>query len=166
MDIMQPFSLTDGKNKCWLLAMVFLTACRFTRSRGPDPFWRRQMYFRMAWRYYGRSRNCWVLALRRVHKALKKATLARQLKKIQMRKLWGQRINAGCYEHGCEKDIFLEGIAQSNIGLNKQMLAQLAIYEPRTFKSLVDLAKKQQLEAGITQNGLVAPSGVITRGML
>ena len=44
------------------------------------------------------------------------------------------------------------------------MLSQLAIYEPRSFKSLAEVAKRAQLERGIGIAGLTPPEGVIVRG--
>jgi len=48
--------------------------------------------------------------------------------------LWETRITAGCEEHNVTYPLFREGLARCNILLNRKTLADLAIWEPRTFK--------------------------------
>jgi large subunit ribosomal protein L20 len=48
--------------------------------------------------------------------------------------LWETRITAGCEEHNMTYPLFREGLARCNILLNRKTLADLAIWEPRTFK--------------------------------
>lgn len=52
----------------------------------------------------------------------------------QLLQLWETRITAGCEEHNMTYPLFREGLARCNILLNRKTLADLAIWEPRTFK--------------------------------
>ncbi|CAL7952493.1 unnamed protein product [Xylocopa violacea] len=120
--------------------MVFLTAQLFTRSRGPDEFWRKRQIFKLAAHYIGRKRNCYSITIRNVHRALLKATKGRKLKKQDMKELWETRLDAAANEHGINLKVLREGLTRCNILLNRKSLSNLAIWEPRTFKSLADIA--------------------------
>ncbi len=60
----------------------------------------RELVFRLAKGFRGRSKNCWRLARLRVEKALTRSFEGRKEKKRTNRALWIQRINAGAREHG------------------------------------------------------------------
>uniref|UniRef100_A0A7E4ZVD1 39S ribosomal protein L20, mitochondrial n=1 Tax=Panagrellus redivivus TaxID=6233 RepID=A0A7E4ZVD1_PANRE len=61
-----------------------------------------------------------------------------------------QRLNAALAEHHLDYARFRSILDQAHILLDNIVLAQLAVYEPRTFKSLVDLTKKLLLSEGRT----------------
>ncbi|XP_058450075.1 large ribosomal subunit protein bL20m [Malaya genurostris] len=121
--------------------MVFTTVVNLVRSRGPDEFWRKRKIFKLAAHYMGRPRNCYSITIRSVHRALAYATKGRALKKQDMRELWTQRINAGCEQHGMQYDAFQSGLYQNEILLNRKVLADLAIWEPRTFEALARISQ-------------------------
>ncbi|XP_041377723.1 39S ribosomal protein L20, mitochondrial-like [Gigantopelta aegis] len=146
--------------------MVFLTVACMIRSGGPPRYWKRAMYRRLAWHYFGRKRNCYGISIRYVRRALRYSSQARVLKKKQMKKLWETRISAACQEHGVLYDNFMTTLAQSNIALNRKVLADIAIYEPRSFQSLCQFSKMKSREIGLGAATLECPSGIITRDML
>ncbi|GFG34656.1 hypothetical protein Cfor_03070, partial [Coptotermes formosanus] len=114
--------------------MVFKTVALFVRNKGPDEFWKKRRILKLSAHFYGRARNCYSIAVRAVHRALVFATKGRKLKKQDMAALWETRITAGCEEHNMTYPLFREGLARCNILLNRKTLADLAIWEPRTFK--------------------------------
>ncbi|KAL1116765.1 hypothetical protein AAG570_005237 [Ranatra chinensis] len=114
--------------------MVFQTLSMMVRSRGPDEFWRKRKIFKLSAHFRGRARNCYSIAIRAVHRALAYATKGRKLKKEDMAQLWETRVTAGCEEHGLTYPVLREGLVRSNILLNRKTLADLAIWEPFTFK--------------------------------
>ncbi|XP_053694986.1 39S ribosomal protein L20, mitochondrial [Sabethes cyaneus] len=116
--------------------MVFTTVISLVRARRPDEFWRKRRIFKLAAHYIGRPRNCYSITIRNVHRALAYATKGRALKKQDMRELWTQRVNAGCEQHGVQFPEFQEGLYRNDILLNRKVLADLAIWEPRTFEAL------------------------------
>ncbi|XP_037085954.1 39S ribosomal protein L20, mitochondrial-like [Pollicipes pollicipes] len=148
--------------------MVFLTAATWIRAAKPDKFWRRRRTFRLSAHYYGRARNCYKVAIIKVEKALQYATKGRRQKKKDMTEMWEHRLTAGCREHGASLPVLREGLMRCNILLNRKVLSDLAIWEPRTFKSIVDLCKAKVAED--RPRGLAdipdRPDHVITRGML
>lgn len=88
--------------------------------------------------------------MRYVHKALMYSTFNRVQKKKDMSHLWNIRIGAAAGEHDLSREDFLEGLARSHIQLDRKVLTDLSIYEPRTFESLTEIAKKKLDEEGRT----------------
>ncbi|XP_076472563.1 large ribosomal subunit protein bL20m-like [Babylonia areolata] len=144
--------------------MVFLSACLAIRTRGPDPFWKRQYVKRLTWHFFGRKRNCYKLSLNVMRRALRNATEHRKLKQQDMAKLFEIRIAAACAEHGVQYSPFIHTVRKNNIQLSTQVLADLAIYEPRTFQSLCEMVKRQH--AVMFNNNLNPSSRIFTKGML
>ncbi|XP_071944133.1 large ribosomal subunit protein bL20-like [Antedon mediterranea] len=126
--------------------MVFLTGFRLIRSRGPDKFWRKKFIFDQATNFYGRRRNCYRIAVRAVQRAWQFGQKSRKVKKRAARELWNMRINAAAREHGLSYSTFIANIARCDIRIDRKMLSNLAIFEPRSFQSLIELAKAKQDE--------------------
>ncbi|KAL6257336.1 hypothetical protein P5V15_010909 [Pogonomyrmex californicus] len=147
--------------------MVFLSLNLLIRSRGPDEFWRKRKIFKLAAHYYGRRRNCYTVAIRGVQKALIYCTRSRQLKKEDIKELREQRLEAATNEHGINFSILKEGLTRCNILLNRKSLADLAIWEPRSFKAIADIAcaRAKQDHFKATTNTQV-PNSVIVRGLI
>jgi len=66
----------------------------------------------------------------------------RKDKKGDFRRLWISRINAASRSHGLSYSKFINGLNNANIKVDRKILADLAINDPKGFKKLVDLAKK------------------------
>ncbi|MFG0325803.1 MAG: 50S ribosomal protein L20 [Phycisphaerales bacterium JB037] len=64
----------------------------------------------------------------------------RRARKRDMRKLWITRITAACRMRGTRYSLFINGLKNAGVNLNRKMLSQLAIEEPQTFDTLVQLA--------------------------
>ncbi|CAG9768519.1 unnamed protein product [Ceutorhynchus assimilis] len=148
--------------------MVFTSAINLIRAKGPDEFWRKRRIFKLAAHFVGRKRNCYSIAVRYVHRALAYATKGRKLKKMDMRSLWETRVTAGCNQHNMEYGTFRESLVRSDILLNRKTLADLAIWEPHTFKSLTDIAKRRAIDDGLVclNNKEEPVDRIITRGTL
>nr|CAG4648981.1 EOG090X0H9C [Polyphemus pediculus] len=147
---------------------MFLTNVLLNRAPKPDSFWRRRRLFKMTAHYYGRKRNCYRIAIKIAHRALVYATKGRKLKKNDIKELWEQRIQAGSSELGSSYEALVRGMARCHIALDRKILANLAVWEPRTFKSLTQIAAaklRQEPVKGLENIG-PSPAGVITRGML
>lgn len=141
--------------------MVFLTVANWVRARGPDEFWRKRKIFRLAAHYIGRRRNCYSVAVRNVHRALVYATKARKLKKQDMKALWDTRITAACEQHNITAFSLREGLDRANIMLDRKSLADLAAWEPQTFKCLAAVAQeKLRLDGFIDTTDKKEPTGV------
>ncbi|XP_042335685.1 39S ribosomal protein L20, mitochondrial [Sceloporus undulatus] len=144
--------------------MVFLSASLWLRSRLKDRFWRKQELLRHARHFRGRKNRCYSLAVRAVRRAFVFATNARSQKKRDMRTLWQTRIEAASLEHDVKYHVFMSGLYKCQVELNRKVLADLAIYEPKTFKSLAALAKRRGEEGLLAAQGDgKEPNGIFSR---
>lgn len=92
--------------------------------------------------FRGRAKNCFSVAIERVEKALHYATRDRHNRKRDFRALWIQRINAAVRQYGLIYSTFMNGLKKLNIQLDRKMLSEMAIREPKAFENLVNEAKK------------------------
>lgn len=153
------------------LEMVWLTAVRWFPSQtrwkvSPSRYRKRMLYRRLGAKYHGRARTCFTITIRIAQRALRYTTEARKRRVDTLARLHETRIAAACLEHNMDKNYFLTALAESNIALNRKVLADLSIYEPRTFQSLVHFVKMRSLEIGLQSANLGSPHGLLTRGMM
>ncbi|ODM98665.1 39S ribosomal protein L20, mitochondrial [Orchesella cincta] len=146
--------------------MVNLTLALFRNARphSLDAFWKKRQTLKLSSHFYGRARNCWSIAIRRVQRALMYVTEGRKLRKVHMKDVWNDRISAGAQELGYlpEGDrTLLEGLARSNVLLNRQTLGNLAVMEPRTFESLNKIARVRANEEYMARTLGPFPKGVL-----
>ena len=91
--------------------------------------------------YSGRRKNTFRVANQAVEKAGQYAYRDRKVKKREFRRLWIQRINAGCRLHGIKYSTFISGLKKVNLNFNRKVLADLAALEPESFKQIVAKVK-------------------------
>jgi large subunit ribosomal protein L20 len=65
----------------------------------------------------------------------------RRTRKRDLRGLWITRINAAARMHGMSYSRLMSAFKKANIGLNRKMLADIAVRDPQTFKTLVEQTK-------------------------
>ena len=80
-------------------------------------------------------------AKRSLIKGLAYAFRDRKVKKRQFRRLWIVRINAACQEAGITYSRFMKGVKQAKIGVDRKMIAELAVSSPEAFQKIVAMAK-------------------------
>ncbi|HUH47546.1 MAG TPA: 50S ribosomal protein L20 [Arenibacter sp.] len=102
---------------------------------------RRKKVMKQAKGYFGRRKNVWTVAKNAVEKAMLYAYRDRRNKKRTFRSLWITRINAGARLHGMSYSQFMGKVKSGNIGLNRKVLADLAMNHPSAFKAIVDQVK-------------------------
>lgn len=103
---------------------------------------RRKKILKMAKGYFGARSKVYTVAKNAVEKGLTYAYRDRKNKKRAFRRLWIARINAGARQHGITYSRLMYGLSQNEIGLNRKVLADLAMNHPETFKAVVDTVKK------------------------
>ncbi len=95
----------------------------------------------MAKGYWGARKNVWTVAKNAVEKGLQYAYRDRKTKKRNFRALWIQRINAAARQEGMSYSVFMGKVHDKNIGLNRKVLADLAMNNPEAFKAVVNAIK-------------------------
>ena len=76
-----------------------------------------------------------------VEKSLIYAYRDRKQRKRQFHRLWIARINAAAREHGMSYSRFIAGLKRAGVEMDRKVLADLAVAEPKAFAELVALAK-------------------------
>jgi len=76
-----------------------------------------------------------------VTKALENATRDRKDRKRTFRQLWNTRINAGARLNGTTYSRLIAGLKKANVTLDRKVLAELAVNEPKAFTAVVKAAK-------------------------
>ncbi len=77
-----------------------------------------------------------------VTKSLQYAYRDRRNRKRTFRQIWNARINAAARLNGTTYSRFMSGLKKANITLDRKILAELAVSEPKTFVAIVKAAKK------------------------
>ena len=86
----------------------------------------------------GRQKNTFRAAMQRVEKNRQYAYRDRRNRKREFRKLWIIRINAACRSLGLKYSEFIAKLGNNKIGIDRKVLADLAVRDPNAFKSLVE----------------------------
>jgi large subunit ribosomal protein L20 len=103
---------------------------------------RRKRILAFAKGYWGRRKNLFRTAKDAVAKSLKYAYRDRKNKKRDFRRLWISRISAATRNEGMTYSRFIEGLNKANVTINRKVLSNLAIEDPKAFSALVGEAKK------------------------
>ena len=91
--------------------------------------------------YWGRRKNVWTVAKNAHDKGLQYAYRDRRKKKAEFRALWIQRINAAVREYDMSYSEFMHKLKSNGIDINRKVLADLAMNDPKTFESIVKKVK-------------------------
>ena len=112
-------------------------------KRGVTSKRRHNRILRQAKGYYGRRSNLIKTAREAVERGWKYAYRDRKQRKRVFRALWIARINAAAREHGLSYSRFMEGLKRANVEIDRKVLAQLAVSDPKAFSDLAELAKSK-----------------------
>ena len=91
--------------------------------------------------YRGQRSRLYRKAKEQVTHSLGYAYRDRKARKGDFRRLWIQRINAASRQHGLTYNRFVQGLKASGVEVDRRMLADLAVNDPKAFEALVDQAK-------------------------
>ena len=92
--------------------------------------------------YYGAKHYRFRNANQAVMKSLSYAYVGRKDKKSNFRKLWISRINAAARMNGITYSNLINGLKKANVVINRKMLAELAVNDPKAFTEIAEIAKK------------------------
>lgn len=104
---------------------------------------RRKKVLKRASGYFGSKHLLFKTAKEQVMHSLRYAYIDRRKLKRDYRKLWIRRINAACRMYDISYSKFMCGLKANKIEINRKMLSELAINDPKAFQELVKLAKKE-----------------------
>ena len=91
--------------------------------------------------YRGARSKQYRIAKQSVMRALATAYAGRKERKRQFRQLWIARINAAARINGLSYSKFMFGLKQADIDLNRKVLADMAVNDPKGFADLAETAK-------------------------
>lgn len=109
-------------------------------KRSVNALKKRRKIMRLAKGYFGSKSRSYRIAREAVMKSQMYAFIGRRRKKRDFRKLWIARINAAARMNGLSYSRFMCGLKKSGIDLNRKILADIAVNDPKTFKTLVEKA--------------------------
>ena len=102
---------------------------------------RRKKVLKLAKGNFGSRGNVWTVAKNTVEKGLQFAYTHRREKKRNYRSLWIVRINAAVRMYGMTYSEFIGKMNVKGIQLNRKVLADLALNEPKEFEAIVNAVK-------------------------
>jgi len=102
----------------------------------------RKRILRQARGYYGVKSRHKYQAYIAVRRAGCYAYRDRRQRKRDFRALWITRITAACRMRGTRYSLFINGLKLAGVDLNRKMLSQIAIDDPKLFDQLVEIATK------------------------
>ena len=93
--------------------------------------------------YYGAKSKLFKTANKTVIRAQRNSYIGRKLKKRDFRRLWIARINAAARMNGLSYSRLMNGLKIAGIDINRKMLSEIAIHDPKAFAVLVETAKSK-----------------------
>ncbi len=102
---------------------------------------RRKRILKQAKGFYGKRKNVYTVAKNVLEKGLTYRYVGRKLKKREYRALWIVRINAAVREEGMTYSVFMSALIKKGITIDRKILADMAMNNPESFKSLIASVK-------------------------
>ena len=103
---------------------------------------RRKKILQMAKGFRGGRSKLLTVAKHTVDRALYFSFRDRRQRKRQFRRLWIARIGAAARMNGVSYSSLMGGLRRANVGLNRKVLADLAVHHPDAFSQIVQHAGK------------------------
>ena len=91
--------------------------------------------------YFGSKHRLYKTAKEQLMHSGQYAYRDRKQKKRDFRKLWITRINAACRENGVSYSRFIEGLNKAGVEVNRKMLSEIAINDPKMFAEFVKISE-------------------------
>lgn len=108
-------------------------------KRGSVARSRRNKILHIAKGFRGTHSKLFRMANQQVMKALRYAYVGRKRRKRDFRSLWIVRINAAARDNDLNYSLFTSLLKQANIGINRKMLAQIAVFDKVCFKTVLNV---------------------------
>jgi len=106
---------------------------------------RRKKILKLAEGYWGGKSRLHRIAKIQVEKSLQYAYRDRKQRKRQFRRLWITRINAAARQNGTTYSVLIAGLKDVGCQLDRKVLADLAVRDPKAFSQVVELATSDRV---------------------
>jgi large subunit ribosomal protein L20 len=103
---------------------------------------KRRKMIKLAKGYFGAKSKEYRAASEQVRRSLRYAYIGRKLRKREFRSLWIARINAGARLNGLSYSKLINGLKVAGVDINRKVLSELAIADPKAFTALCEKAKE------------------------
>ena len=103
---------------------------------------RHKKIMKLAKGYFGAKHYRFRNANQAVLKSLSYSYVGRKDRKSDFRKLWIARINAAARLNGTTYSKLIAGLKKANVTINRKMLAEIAVNDPKAFTEIANIAKK------------------------
>lgn len=104
---------------------------------------RRHRVLKKAKGYRGGQSKLFRTATERINRALQFSYRHRRAKKRDFRSLWITRLNAATHVFGLNYSLFMNGLKKLGVALNRKVLSEMAIHQPKAFEDLVKKVKQK-----------------------
>ncbi len=104
---------------------------------------KRRKIFKLAKGFFGARSRLLRTATEAVNRALGYAFRDRRVRKREFRKLWIARINAASRAQGVTYSRLMDGLRKANVEIDRKVLADIAVNDPRGFSEIVLLVKRE-----------------------
>ncbi len=91
--------------------------------------------------YFGSKHRLYKSAKEQLMHSGQYAFRDRKQRKREFRKLWITRINAACRQNDISYSRFIEGLTKAGVEVNRKMLSEIAINDPKMFSEFVKIAR-------------------------
>lgn len=104
---------------------------------------RKKSILKMAKGFRGSRSKLFRTATEAVDRSLRYAYRDRKVRKREFRQLWITRINAAARLHGISYSRLMDGIQKAGIGMNRKILADMAVSDAKGFARVVEMAREK-----------------------
>jgi large subunit ribosomal protein L20 len=107
---------------------------------------RKKSIIKLARGFRGARSKLYRTATEAVDRSLRYSYRDRRVRKREFRRLWIARINAAARLHGTSYSRLMDGIQKAGIGLNRKILADLAVSDDKGFARIVEMAGERKAQ--------------------
>lgn len=102
---------------------------------------RKKKVMKRARGFFGRQSKAFRVAANKVRRAMAYAYAGRKIKKRDYRAMWNIRISAAARMHGLSYSQLIHGLSRAGVGLDRKILADIALHDPEGFAKIAELAR-------------------------
>jgi large subunit ribosomal protein L20 len=110
---------------------------------------RKKKWFRRAKGAYASKSTRWRMVIQHLEKSMRYMYVGRKDKKRDLRAIWIQRINAVARQNDLSYSRFMNGLKNAGVLLDRKILADMSLNDPKTFAELAQLSKDNQKKVAV-----------------